>query len=366
MIRRSRTRGARPNPADQFYNEVAAELISKLEAGTAPWQQGWTTAPRRGLPTNLSTGDQYRGMNVIRLESTADSRGYDDERWGTYKQIQALGGQVRKGEKSVQLLFWKRANTEPAPDPENPTAPKPGRRLGYAYVFRVFNAEQADGLPARPIPNAQRWPPIETADRALLASGARIIHDGGNRAYYDHRNDSIHLPAKKQFAVAANYYQSALHELGHWTGHASRLNRETLLLGVAGGPNSSAYAREELRAEISSMFVGRQLNIGHDVERHASYVTAWIQALRNDSSELQRAVRDAQQMSDYIIDRARHRDPELDKALSARPPETPTHPRGLDRTRESSPRANPDADQTQGKLFHAPQREPQPAARGRD
>ena len=170
-----------------------------------------------------------------------------------------------------------------------------------------------------------------------------IEHTGENRAYYDLHRDRVLLPFKEQFPSGPAYYQSALHELGHWTGYPSRLDRRTLVQGIEHGYSSHAYAREELRAEISSMMTGDRLDIGHDPSRHASYEDSWIQRLREDPRELYRAARDAQGMSDYLLARAREKAPEQepaaaperepaareepDRAAGALPPKPP-EPRG--------------------------------------
>ena len=177
------------------------------------------------------------------------------------------------------------------------------------YRYTVFNAEQAKGLPAKPdrAPGGYEWDRHGDVDRVIGASGARIRHAGENVATYDMRLDQITLPFKHQFPTATGYYQSALHEMGHWTGHPDRLNRETLRDGMAQGPASSAYAREELRAEISSMITSDRLELGHDPSRSTSYVGAWVTRLRKDPREIFRASKDAQDISDYLLDRARLR-----------------------------------------------------------
>ena len=137
-----------------------------------------------------------------------------------------------------------------------------------------------------------------------------IENSGKNRAYYDLRRDRIVLPYKEQFPPGPAYYQTALLEMGHWTGHPSRLNRATLMKGIENGFASPHYAREELRAEISSMMTGDRLGLGHDPSRHAAYVGSWIQALRDDPREIYRASQDAQEISDFVLDRSREKGPE--------------------------------------------------------
>jgi putative DNA primase/helicase len=123
-----------------------------------------------------------------------------------------------------------------------------------------------------------------------------IQHGGQNRAFYRLRTDSIHLPDKGQFPSADNYYAIALHELGHWTGHPSRLGRD-----LAHPFGSEGYAKEELRAEIASMILGDELGIGHDPGQHAAYVGTWINVLRDDPLEIFRAAADAEKIHGYVL-----------------------------------------------------------------
>ena len=175
----------------------------------------------------------------------------------------------------------------------------------------MYNAEQCEGLPERPRDDRPRWGSIDEAERILKHSGAQIRNTGDDRAYYDLANrDRIVLPHRDQFPDAPSYYQTALHELGHWTGHPERLNRETLVRGTEQGFGSALYAREELRAEISSMVTCQRLNLGHDPERHAGYVRTWVRALRDDPREIYRSADEAHRISDYIFERVRERAPE--------------------------------------------------------
>ena len=308
---------ARSDPrakVEDYYRRVADSLIAQIERGTAPWTEAWRPG-EKALPYNIKSGKPYRGGNSVWLASTATRRGYSDERWGTYKQIGDLDGQVRRGEKGCAILFWQFEARQLARDREGkPLLDDEGQPVcetrvlssPRVYPYTVFNAEQCDGLPARPVRKGSHlWDRHEATERVFKHSRAVIEHSGANRAYYDLSRDRIVLPFKGQFPNAPSYYQTALHEFGHWTGHPDRLNRSTLSKGIEDGFGSRDYAREELRAEISSMITGDRLQIGHDPTRHAAYVGSWIQALKEDPREIYRASRDAQDMSDYLLERSR-------------------------------------------------------------
>jgi hypothetical protein len=175
------------------------------------------------------------------------------------------------------------------------------------FYATVFNLQQMEGAP-EPAQRAYAWDPLDRAEKILHASGARIVHDQGDRAFYALGLDAIHLPARDQFKDQAAYYGTALHELGHWSGHPTRLNRD--LSGAFGSPS---YSREELRAELASHFLSDQLGIPHDPGHHASYVQSWIQVLSGDKNEIFRAARDAEQITEYVIalDRERPKAQEL-------------------------------------------------------
>jgi putative DNA primase/helicase len=160
----------------------------------------------------------------------------------------------------------------------------------------VFNAQQIDGIPALEPIRELRWDAIEQAEKLLMASNARIEHSQVGGAYYRLSADTIHLPARERFASAGDYYSTALHELGHWTGHADRLNRD-----MAHPFGTEAYAREELRAEIASLILGSELGIGYDPEQHAGYVDHWIQILTETPKEILYAAADAERISEYIL-----------------------------------------------------------------
>lgn len=326
-------KGARPGTSlDNYFQTVAESLVKEIERGTAPWVKAWEPGVKV-LPYNVKTGKSYRGSNAVLLASEASKRSYQDERWGTYRQIQEMGGQVRRGQRGCPILFWQFESKRLARDErgkpvlderDRPVYEITKLRSPRVYRYTVFNAEQASGLPPRPerAPGGHQWDRHEAVDRVIRNSGAVVEHSGQDIATYDMWRDRITLPFKHQFPTAAGYYQSALHEMGHWTGHPDRLRRETLLRGMAEGVTSTAYAREELRAEISSMITGDRMDLGHDPSRCASYVGAWVKRLQADPREIFRASKDAQDMSDYLLDRSRtreHGQPERDTAAQRSP-----------------------------------------------
>ncbi len=285
-----------------FHEQVAERLIEQLKAGTAPWQKPWEPGmPGSFIPLNPTTGKRYKGINAIQLMA----QGHADPRWMTYKQAAAAGAQVRRGEKGTPIQYWKFSEEQTKTDEQtgkpvldaNGDPVKVTVQLERPRVFfaTVFNAEQIDGLP--PLERKeQTWSAVERAEHILAVSGATIRHGEHDRAFYRPSTDSIHLPDKGQFPSADNYYATALHELGHWTGHPSRLDRD-----LAHPFGSEGYAKEELRAEIASMILGDELGIGHDPGQHAAYVGSWIKALQEDPLEIFRAAADAEKIQDFVL-----------------------------------------------------------------
>lgn len=282
-----------------FHEEVAEKLIKQLKQGTAPWQRPWE--PGFSLPVNPTTGNRYRGINVIQLMS----QNRDDNRWMTYKQAKSIGAQVKKGEKGTPIQYWKFHEEKIKKDPETgkPVLGEDGKpviihvKLERPRVFTtsVFNAEQIDGLP--PVEKkSQNWSDIKRAELILKNSSANIQHSDQDRAFYRQSTDSIHLPNKEQFSSSDKYYATALHELGHWTGHPSRLDRD-----LSHPFGSIDYAKEELRAEISSMMIGEELGIGHDPGQHVAYVDSWIKVLEDDPTEIFKASADAEKIQEYVL-----------------------------------------------------------------
>ena len=305
-VRMANTQKKRP-----FHEQVAEGLIRQLQEGTAPWQKPWDPGGYSSLPYNPKSGNRYKGINVIHLMG----QGYSDPRWMTYRQASDVGGQVKKGEKSTSIQFWKFSEEQIKRDEDgkpvmNILTGEPEKeqvRLERPKVFyaNVFNAEQIDGLP--PLQHKEyQWEPSARAENILKASGATIQHHAGDRAFYQSSTDEIHLPQKTQFSSANKYYAVALHELGHWSGAEDRLNRD-----LKNPFGSVAYAKEELRAEIASMTVGAEVGIGHDPGQHAAYVKSWIKVLQDDPLEVFRAASDAEKIYDYVMSFDQQQEQEL-------------------------------------------------------
>lgn len=285
-----------------YRQELTDKIIDLMERGEAPWQKPWDGEGRPlDMPYNPVSGTQYRGSNAMWLMMKGMGEGYEDPRWMTYKQAASIGAQVRKGEKSTLVEYWKWHDEKKEKDPATGEEKTVRTKLDPPRVFfaNVFNASQIDGLP--PLEKSHKhdpdWNPVAAAERILQNSGADIRHDQTSRAFYRRGTDSIHLPERGRFATEMDYYEVAMHELGHWTGHESRLGRD--LKGPFGSPE---YAREELRAQMASLFVSAELGIPFHPERHAAYNKSWIEVLKEDKHEFFRASREAEKIADYVLD----------------------------------------------------------------
>ena len=281
------------NDKTDLYQRVTNKIITALEQGTPPWVSPWQD--RMEMPSNLATGKPYRGINILMLFMEALDRGYPDSRWLTLKQANELGGRVRKGEHGAPIVFFKLREIGADDDRHGFDDPEPKRVIPMLKSFTVFNACQIDGLPERfEKREMPAWQPIGEAEELLYLSGAKIRH-GGNRAFYSPQDDLIQLPPQAWFPDVERYYGVALHELTHWTGHPSRLDRP---LGRRHGID--AYAFEELVAEMGAAFLCAHCGLPARLE-HASYIDHWLDALRRDKRLIFVAAGMAQKAADFVI-----------------------------------------------------------------
>lgn len=271
--------------------QLTARVIALLEQGTVPWRQPWTAGGSQ--PTNAVTGAAYRGSNLFTLITARCFGGYEDGRWLTYKQALSLGGHVRKGERGTTLVLWKRV----AQSEESDEKPRGGRSV--MRYFTVFNVEQCDGLelPTREPSSVTPSAAAENLVAAYLAGGPALRH-GGGEAYYEPRADRVTLPEMSAFDDVGEYYSTLFHELGHSTGHASRLARD--LSGLRGGHE---YSREELVAEFTAAFMCGLAGVDNDatLANSAAYLRGWASKLRDEPEILQWAASRAQQAVDFIV-----------------------------------------------------------------
>ena len=289
------------NKGQEHAENIANELIKHLEAGTAPWQHPWTPDNGLDLPYNHTTNNTYSGTNTLVLMMQMRN----DPRWMTYKQAQSVDAQVRKGEKGMGLIrlvthterVKRDENNKPVLDKEGNTV-KEYIKLEQPFIktFTVFNGEQIEGIPPyERKPVQYNWEPIEKAESILTASKASIDVHPLHQPAYSPDSDIITMPEKRQFPNQEFYYATVLHELGHWTGHSSRLDRD-----LDNRFGSTDYAKEELRAEIASMMLSRELGLPHNPERHAAYVGSWVKALKDDPMEIVHAAKEAWQIMEYV------------------------------------------------------------------
>ena len=241
------------------HEAITATIIEKLEEGTKPWsmpfQGGSLQFPHR------TNGEPYRGINVLLLWIAAEKRRFTGRTWMTFKQAKALGANVKKGAKSTPIIFFKKVQVTDRKDPEGDKITVPCLR-----TYNVFNSDQIEGLPERfaspAIVPAQGMERDREAEETLKSCGATIC-EGGAGAYYDPAADVVTMPDFERFKSSSGYLATLAHELCHWTGHKSRLDR-------FGDNDKTSYAFEELVAEIGAAFVGAQLGIvGEHIDNHA-------------------------------------------------------------------------------------------------
>lgn len=283
----------------ETYEKITASLLSLIEKGDLlPWQKSWKGTDE--FARSMATGKLYRGMNRWVLTLTAQANGWSP--WfGTYKQIEALGGQVRKGEKSSLAILWKPMETIDK-------ATGLPKKFMFLKMFAIFSASQADNLPekfyAKPDPADVTAEVNETAqhvfDAYVSAQGIPVGY-GGNRAFYSPAQDRIQLPLREAFAGTEEFYGTAFHEAAHSTGHKSRLNRDELNDMKAFGDH--AYSREELVAELTSSLVLGTLGLDKPAvtENQAAYLKGWMSKIASDPQAFVWAAGKAEHAADMVL-----------------------------------------------------------------
>ena len=280
--------------AFDLYQHVTDTIIASLEAGTPAWRKPWTGDAGGTAFPRRANGEPYRGINVLMLWLTAAEKGYRAAHWFTYRQAQEAGGQVRKGEKSATVVKYGTIEREDE-------GAEHTQKVPYLKAYRVFNAEQIDGLPAEFTATPAEEPrDLGTAadpqlEAFFAATGADIRTSDDPRAYYNPVADFIHMPPIATFYDAAGYYATLAHEATHWTGHGSRLDR------FGRFTDRKAYAFEELIAEIGNCMTCASLGLTPDFEQSAAYVGSWLRALQDDKRAIFKAATEAQKAADLLL-----------------------------------------------------------------
>ena len=276
----------------ETFSKKVTELVLN---NNAPWVKPWGVNHAQGLPVNALTGKAYRGCNVLFLLATPfKSRG-----WMTFKQVASVGGKVKKGARASDIFFFTTIQKE-----------KDDAKTGETVLvdipclknFKVFNLEQCE-IPEGA--NLKYRPEASTAtadDSGIFVECEKLLnlavwYENDTAAYYIPSRDEIHLPNRLTFSSLSGFWGTAMHELSHWTGHESRLNRD-----IRNFFGTQKYAREELIAEVSSWLLAVTLGTPHEPQNSAAYLASWVKDVKDKPRELYRAISQAQKVVDYLLE----------------------------------------------------------------
>ncbi|WP_158829101.1 zincin-like metallopeptidase domain-containing protein [Mucilaginibacter lacusdianchii] len=303
--------------------QLSEKLVQEIKDGTSLFQQPVQENGRPAFvtPVNPVTGKGYSAMNALIL----GMQRHEDPRWLSFDAARFAGTPVKKDAAATMIEFSKRTEIQKMRTPDDkPIKNEEGVTQTRTVTFDkpqptksfLFNGSQLNGI--EPLEEylskmgaAETLNPVEKAANLLESSGATII-EGGQEAYYDQKRDVIFLPEKSAFENETKYYQTAIHQLAHWSGHESRLNRP-----MEGKFGSLEYAREELRAAIAAILIGGQLKLGHDFGQQKSYMGAFAKILKDEPFEVAKAARDAQRITGLLLGTGRER---IQKQAAAKPP----------------------------------------------
>lgn len=285
----------RTNNKPDAYKIIADKVIALLDEGVAPWRRPWATT----APMSMSSGKPYRGINVFLLMGDGQP---GSNWWGTYKKIAELGGQVRKGEKSTPAVLWHFIERGEVDDDGNVV----NRSIPMLRYYNVFSASQCDwdgGMPEKFSASVKDHAENDDAqaiiDRWMATGNAPRFTNNGDRAFYVPATDTISTPAIGAFDTADHYYSTLFHEATHATGHSSRLARDGVVDAIAFGSHS--YGTEELIAEMGAAMLCGEAGITGTIESSASYISAWLNAIREEPRIVVQAAAKAQKATDLIL-----------------------------------------------------------------
>ena len=271
------------------YEVITARILEQLEAGVVPWRRPWDQVESK----NIATGKKYRGVNAITLPGGL---------FGTFAQVKALGGNVRKGAHGFPVVFFSFPDHKEKEE-EKEEGKTDGRTAPIIRYYHVFRLEDCDGIDLAPFQAKEGKPSsVEAAEAIIQKMPNRpvIIEKTSTEAYYSPSTDTVQIPDRNQFPRIEEFYSTLFHELSHATGHADRLGRKTLTASAAFG--SSEYGKEELVAEFGASFLCGEAKIDNTtVKNSAAYISSWKKAIKADSKMVIQAAGMAQKAADYIL-----------------------------------------------------------------
>jgi antirestriction protein ArdC len=271
----------------QSYERITERIVSLLEQGTVPWHKPWTV--KTGLPRNLISKKPYRGINVFLLMAMS----YESPHWLTFRQAIQLGGNVKKGEKSCPVVFWKRMKNEDEESDEPKKAP-------LLRLYHVFNTAQCEGL--KDAPGEIQMLVTKPAEIVAGMPQPPVVKHGMAQAFYSPHEDCVGMPERERFDGEAGYFATLFHELVHATGHEKRLKRASI--AERNGFGSDPYCKEELIAELGSAFLcGYAGIVDRTIDNSAAYLEGWLKRFQNDRTLIVSAAAQAQKAADFILSR---------------------------------------------------------------
>lgn len=280
--------------SENIYEMITGQILEIMAQGIIPWKKPWSA---RGAHRNLISGKQYRGVNVLLLSCS----GFRSPWWMSFKQAAEKGGKVRKGEKGRQIIFWKPLIVKK----EQPTTGKEeAKKIFMLRYYTVFNLEQIDGIDAPQEPEGIELQPIEEAQGIVdqMRNAPVITQAAGNKSCYYPSLDKVQMPFFQDFDEAEEFYSVLFHELGHSTGHASRLDRKEVQSCSRFG--SEDYSKEELVAEMTAAFLCGEAGIlPATVKNSVAYLQSWSAKIKEDNKLIINAAAAGQRAADYILNR---------------------------------------------------------------
>ena len=283
------------NGQEKIHSMVQEKILNLLDEGTVPWHKPWKTVNE--FPRNLVSKKPYRGINIWMLAFSPFSSPW----WLSFKQAKKLGGNVKEGEKSTPIIFWKWIDITDKETGDD-------KKIPFMRYYAGFNSDQCEGIEDKiPVPeNADQlevFNPIECCEKVWEEYPNKPLYkEAGNRACYNPRSDLITMPPRKRFDGPEQFYDTLFHEMIHSTGHEERLNREGV--AIRDFADSHSYSKEELVAEMGGAMLSGTCGIEQKtIENSASYISTWMKRIRDDKKLVISASSQAQKAVDHIFDK---------------------------------------------------------------